>query len=159
MKFLSTLLLPLALFTLTACGGGSGGSDNKDSDDGSITLAPSIAPSMAPTAEPTPAPTSAPTIAPTITPTIEPSEAPSTTERYLLEWQTPNTRIDGSELLASDIAGYTLRWTNNQTQEQGEISIASDENQWQIELPKGDYQFELASKDSNGRISQFVIAQ
>ncbi len=143
MKFLSTLLLPLALLTLTACGGGSGGSDNKDSNDGSITLAPSIAPS----------------VTPSIAPTSAPSEAPKATERYLLEWQTPTTRIDGSQLLASDIASYTLRWTNNQTQEQGEVSIASDANQWQIELPIGEYQFELASKDSNGRVSQFVIAQ
>ncbi|MCE2572708.1 hypothetical protein [Motilimonas eburnea] len=151
MKFLSTLLLPLALLTLTACGGSSGGGDDKDNNDGSITLAPTIAPTATPSV--------APSVIPSITPTVAPSEAPSTTERYLLEWQTPNTRIDGSELLASEIAGYTLRWTNNQTQAQGEINIGSDENQWQIELPKGDYQFELASKDSNGRISQFVIAQ
>ncbi|WP_434340322.1 hypothetical protein [Motilimonas cestriensis] len=146
MNRLLTFCLPLALLTLTACGGGSDGSDKKSSE-------------TTPTVAPTVIPTVIPSAAPSISPTQEPDTPPALTERYLIEWQTPNSRIDGSVLLASDIASYTLRWTNSQTQATGEVSISGDQTQWQIELPKGDYQFEIASLDSNGRISQFVSAQ
>ncbi|MFO6423019.1 hypothetical protein [Motilimonas sp. KMU-193] len=213
MKSLSTLLLPLALLILTACGGSSSDSDEKTGENTptvaptvitsvtpsvfptltptlvpnvtpsiaptviptvTSTLAPAPTPTVIPTVAPTPTPTVIPTVAPTLTPTVTPSltptvtptvaptqepDTPAVTERYLIEWQTPDSRIDGSELLPSDIASYTLRWTNSHTQASGEVSIAGDQTQWQIELPKGDYQFEIASLDSNGRISQFVSAQ
>ena len=71
----------------------------------------------------------------------------------LFEYTAPTTRVDGTALPASEIAGYELRSSNG-----GLImEIAPDVTEYVAEsfsLDNGVNCFELSTKDTNGRISE-----
>ncbi|MCE2572718.1 hypothetical protein [Motilimonas eburnea] len=154
---LCSLTLSFCLF-LTACG--SGGSSETPTD-GDITLptpAPEVPSTPEPSVEPSAEPSVAPSIAPTPNPSTEPTPIPET-QTWRLDWVAPDQRVDGSALTDAEISGYVIKWTNTTSQETGEVDVEAGVSKHQLELPAGNYQFEIATKDIYGRLSQFVTPQ
>ncbi|MFO6423031.1 hypothetical protein [Motilimonas sp. KMU-193] len=149
------LLLPVIVtlsLLISACGSGGGGEKATDG----ATTPPAITPTdepIAPTEQPTPPPAM-----PTEQPSTDPTPVPEM-QSWRLDWSAPTQRVDGSDLSEAEISGYVIKWTNTATLATGEVTVAAGETKYQLDLPSGDYQFELATKDSVGRLSQFITPE
>ncbi len=133
-------------YLLSACGGGSNDNSTKEPQSPATTIsttAPSVAPSTTPNASPTPS--------------LEPSGEPSL-QSYRIDWLAPEQRVDGSTLSNEEISGYVLKWTNLADQQSEQVELGADVERWDLTLPAGQYQFAIATKDYQGRLSQFVTA-
>lgn len=80
-----------------------------------------------------------------------------------LYWSPPLERVDGTDLPASEIEGYEIRyWHESETgYETVFIHQGSDEAYHFDSLPKSldGYTFQVATVDTNGLYSEFVTAQ
>ncbi|MDO6525180.1 hypothetical protein Q4519_05735 [Motilimonas sp. 1_MG-2023] len=140
MKPLFTFISSVPMcFVLIACGGSSSNNPDSTHNTDSNIVPPNVAstPSPTPEAQPTP------------------SLAPSTIS-YRLDWAAPQQRVDGSPLLNNEITAYVLRWTNTATTQSQKMELEANITRWDLELPLGQYHFEIATKDHQGRLSQFV---
>lgn len=73
-----------------------------------------------------------------------------------LDWQAPNKRVNGGELNDSDIAGYVLRYKLAKAESFAEVFIEGAVTYHKLPPLVGDYVMELATKDANGLLSEFV---
>ncbi|MCE2593433.1 hypothetical protein K6Y31_01180 [Motilimonas cestriensis] len=140
LSLIASMPICLALF---ACGGsGDNSQDNSNNNNaGSEIVAPNVTPTPSPASETTPKPSAEPTTS------------------YRLDWVAPQQRVDGTPLLNKEITGYVLRWTNTTTAQSQQVELEANINRWDLDLPAAQYRFEIASKDHQGRLSQFVSAQ
>lgn len=72
----------------------------------------------------------------------------------VITWTPPTERVDGTPLPATEIGSYILRVDGTQVAE-----IPGTETTYTISgLPVGTYSFDMATKDTVGRIGPFSVA-
>jgi hypothetical protein len=79
----------------------------------------------------------------------------------MLYWSAPMERANGAPLSLDEIGGYEIRYReiNDSAFENIIISDAAIEQYFIDDLPAGEYEFQVATFDSNGIYSDFVTAQ
>lgn len=82
------------------------------------------------------------------------------TRSVSLYWFPPLERVNGEPLQDIDIAGYEIRYRAEGESTYQRVTInGANTTQFHIDdLPAAEYRFELATIDSNGLYSDFVVA-
>ncbi|MDX1268387.1 MAG: fibronectin type III domain-containing protein, partial [Oceanisphaera sp.] len=90
----------------------------------------------------------------------EPEPEPDTLS-VTLYWSVPMERANGDPLSLDEIGGYEIRYRETGAEDYVTLVINdAGTDQYLIEdLPGGDYEFQVATFDSNGIYSDFVTAQ
>ncbi|MEE2733619.1 MAG: Ig-like domain-containing protein [Pseudomonadota bacterium] len=72
-----------------------------------------------------------------------------------ISWVAPAARADGSQLRASELAGYRILWTNSTTGSSGTVEVDGGSTTFHEidDLETGHYRITLNSVDSNGLVS------
>lgn len=77
-----------------------------------------------------------------------------TVKTVRLTWQAPETRSDGSALLSSEIAGYSISYGQNASAEGDVVEVTGEESSATIQgLATGTWYFKLRVIDANGLVS------
>lgn len=120
------------------------------------------------TPEVTPTPVAAtPVVTPVLTPppvvtpesTPEPTTEPeSGVSQVHLQWSPPLQREDGTTLNEDELAEYVIRYQTVDADNFEELRLPASYTSTTLEVPAGEYQFEIAVVDTDGLMSDFVTA-
>jgi len=72
------------------------------------------------------------------------------TASVTLKWSAPTTRLDGSAISLSEIAGYRLYYGSSATNTPNYINLNGTSTQYPVTLPNGTYYFRISAIDTNG---------
>lgn len=91
---------------------------------------------------------------------LDDGSAPGETRSVSLYWNPPLERVNGEPLPESDISGYEIRYrAEGESQYQRVVIESASTTQYHLDdLSTAEYRFELATIDSNGLYSDFVVA-
>ncbi|WP_119395478.1 hypothetical protein [Salinibius halmophilus] len=121
-----------------------------------VTAEPEVTPVPATpvvTAEVTPTPVVTPE--PTPEPTAQPTPV---NEQVHLMWSPPLQREDGTTLTEAELAEYVIRYQTTGATSFEEVRLPATYTSTTLELPAGEYEFQIAVVDTDGLMSDFVSA-
>ena len=144
-----TLVLVTGFAALVGC---ETGSSTVPLAQGDTTNTPSPAPTPGPTPRPTPVPTPTPTPGPTVTPTpvSGSGDCGTGTIPRCVSWIAPTSRIDGSAVSISEIAGYVIRYGSSANNMANKI-VLTDRYTTEYTLPQlapGTYYVAVSAYDT-----------